>query len=142
MAIVAINQERAKRTTSKSLASSLGANASFVRKLLGPLVDAELLKVVIGGRGGMYLTRPSNSILISEIYKAAAPEKKIWETRSNLPCVCLVSRNIVSLSDLLQDKAQRSMLASLSDLSLNCVVEKLKDFEEQSSSSSQQLDRL
>ncbi len=138
MATVAINQERAKRTTSQSLASSLGANASFVRKLLGPLGDAGLLKVNTGGRGGIFLTRPSSSILISDIYNAAAPEKKIWETRNNLPCICLVSRNIVSLSDLLLDEAQRGMLESLSEWSLNCVVEKLKGFEDKTSSAKQQ----
>jgi Rrf2 family transcriptional repressor of oqxAB len=131
MASVAVNQEHGIHTTSQSLAQSVNANPSFIRKLLGPLSDAGLIQVTTGGRGGIVLGRIPSDIRVSDVYRAVVPDKKIWETRGDVPCVCVVSRNIESLSERLRDDAERSMLSSLDEVTLASAVDKLKSLDEQ-----------
>jgi Rrf2 family transcriptional repressor of oqxAB len=129
VASVAVNQQAGTRSTSESLAGATRTNASFIRKLLVPLRKADILAVSAGYGGGITLSRPPENIFLSEIFTATAPERKIWETRDNIPCVCFVSRNISALSAELEDEAEERVISHLSTVSLRDAIEKLRELD-------------
>lgn len=63
-------QQSVPHLTSTQLAESLGANPSFVRKLLVPLVQSKLLSSQMGKAGGVRLARPAADITLRDIYRA------------------------------------------------------------------------
>jgi Iron-dependent Transcriptional regulator len=62
LSLALAEQQSVSRLSSKQLAQSLGANPSFVRKLLVPLVQNKLLSSQMGKAGGVRLARPAAEI--------------------------------------------------------------------------------
>ena len=86
--------DRTSQLSSAELAKSLGANPSFVRKLLVPLVQSKLLRSQMGKTGGVRLARPAAEITLRDIYGAVVADTKIWAPRTGIPHRCLVSSNV------------------------------------------------
>ena len=91
--------------SSAELAKSLGANPSFVRKLLVPLVQSKLLRSQMGKAGGVRLARPAAEINLRDIYCAVVADTKIWAPRTGIPKRCLVSSNVHGYFEELIDDA-------------------------------------
>src|SRR6202041_2690237 len=104
--------------SSAELAKSLGANPSFVRKLLVPLVQSKLLRSQMGKTGGVRLARPAAEITLRDIYGAVVADTKIWAPRTGIPHRCLVSSNVQGYFEELIDDAQEAILAMLGQRTL------------------------
>jgi Rrf2 family transcriptional regulator, repressor of oqxAB len=104
--------------SSAELAKSLGANPSFVRKLLVPLVQSKLLRSQMGKAGGVRLSRPAAEINLRDIYCAVVADTKIWAPRTGIPKRCLVSSNVQGYFEELIDDAQDAILSMLGQRTL------------------------
>src|ERR1700726_2677929 len=104
--------------SSAELAKSLGANPSFVRKLLVPLVQSKLLRSQMGKTGGVGLARPLADITLRDIYSAVVADTKIWAPRTGIPRRCLVSSNVQGYFEELIDDAQDAILSMLGQRTL------------------------
>jgi Rrf2 family transcriptional repressor of oqxAB len=104
--------------SSSQLAKSLGANPSFVRKLMVPLVQSKLLRSQMGKAGGVRLARPAAEITLRDIYRAVVADTKIWAPRTGIPHRCLVSSNVQSYFEELIDDAQDAILSMLGQRTL------------------------
>jgi Rrf2 family transcriptional repressor of oqxAB len=104
--------------SSTELAKSLGANPSFVRKLLVPLVQSKLLRSQMGKAGGVRLARPAAEINLRDIYCAVVADTKIWAPRTGIPQRCLVSSNVQGYFEELIDDAQDAILSMLGQRTL------------------------
>jgi Rrf2 family transcriptional repressor of oqxAB len=104
--------------SSAELAKSLGANPSFVRKLLVPLVQSKLLRSQMGKAGGVRLARPAAAINLQDIYCAVVAGTKIWAPRTGIPKRCLVSSNVQGYFEELIDDAQDAILSMLGQRTL------------------------
>ncbi len=128
---VAVNEEANLRTTSQSLATGLDTNASFVRKLLVPLIEDGILISLIGNKGGISLGRPRNEIQLSQIYSSVIGEKRIWATRQDVPPDGLVGENICDLSEYLCDKAEQAVVDMLGSVTIDDSIAELRRIEAQ-----------
>jgi len=122
--------------SSAELAKSLGANPSFVRKLLVPIVQSKLLESQMGKAGGVRLARPASKITLREIYSAVVADTKIWSPRTGIPHRCLVSSNIQGYFEDLVDDAQNAMLSTLGRRTL---LQALAELEKRESAKSKAL---
>ena len=112
--------------SSAELAKSLGANPSFVRKLLGPLVQSKLLRSQMGKTGGVRLAQPAAEITLRDIYRAVVADTKIWAPRTGIPRRCLVSSNVQGYFEELIDDAQDAILSMLGRRTLLEVLTELE----------------
>ena len=112
--------------SSSQLAEGLGANPSFVRKLLVPLVQSNLLCSQMGKAGGVRLALPATDITLRDIYLAVVADAKIWAPRTGIPHRCLVSSNVQGYFEELIDDAQEAILAMLGQRTLLQVLTELE----------------
>ena len=118
LSLALAEQQSVPHLTSTQLAESLGANPSFVRKLLVPLVQSKLLRSQMGKAGGVRLARPAADITLRDIYRAVVADSKIWAPRTGIPHRCLVSSNVQGYFEELIDDAQEAILAILAQRTL------------------------
>jgi Rrf2 family transcriptional repressor of oqxAB len=118
LSLALAEQRTVSHLSSSQLAESLGANPSFVRKLLVPLVQNELLRSQMGKAGGVRLARPAGEITLRDIYRAVVADTKIWAPRTGIPHRCLVSSNVQGYFEELIDDAQESILTMLGQRTL------------------------
>ena len=112
--------------SSAELAKSLGANPSFVRKLLVPLVQSKLLRSQMGKAGGVRIARPAADINLRDIYCAVVADTKIWAPRTGIPKRCLVSSNVQGYFEELIDDAQDAIHSMLGQRTLLQVLTELE----------------
>ena len=110
---IQIAEEDGVRCTSQKLADSLGVNASFVRKLLVPLSRDGIVMSSLGKNGGVRLARSPAAITLRDIYRCVTEDKKIWVARTDVPCQCVASANIVEYFECIAGEAETLVLAML-----------------------------
>jgi Rrf2 family transcriptional repressor of oqxAB len=118
LSLALADQQSVPHLTSFQLAESLGANPSFVRKLLVPLVQSTLVRSQMGKAGGVRLARPAAEITLRDIYRAVVADTKIWAPRTGIPHRCLVSSNVQGYFEELIDDAQEAILSMLGQRTL------------------------
>ena len=118
LSLALAEQQSVSHLSSTQLAENLGANPSFVRKLLVPLVQNKLLSSQMGKAGGVRLARPAAEITLRDIYRAVVADTKIWAPRTGVPHRCLVSSNIQGYFEELIDDAQEAILSMLGQRTL------------------------
>jgi Rrf2 family transcriptional regulator, repressor of oqxAB len=126
LSLALAEQQSVSHLSSKQLAESLGANPSFVRKLLVPLVQSKLLRSQMGKAGGVRLARPAAEITLRDIYRAVVADTKIWAPRTGIPHRCLVSSNVQGYFEELVDDAQEAILSMLGQRTLLQVFTELE----------------
>jgi Rrf2 family transcriptional repressor of oqxAB len=130
MLSLALAEEDGVRTVvSAQLADGLGANPSFVRKLLVPLVQADLVVSSMGRNGGVRLARSAEQITLRDVYSAVTGDKKLLAPRKDVPHRCLVSANVERFFEALAEDAEDSMLRTLGDRSLASSLSELRTLE-------------
>jgi Rrf2 family transcriptional repressor of oqxAB len=126
LSLTLAEQQSVPHLSSSQLAESLGANPSFVRKLLVPLVQSKLLRSQMGKAGGVRLAKPAAEITLRDIYRAVVADTKIWAPRTGIPHRCLVSSNVQGYFEELIDDAQKSILCLLGQRTLLQVLTELE----------------
>jgi len=100
--------------SSVELAEGVGSNPTFVRRLLVPLLQAGLVRSVMGRDGGVSLSADAAEITLGEIYKAVIGDKQLWTGRRDIPHRCLVSSNVERFFGNLATEVDDSVLRLLS----------------------------
>ena len=88
------------KVTSDFLASSINTNPVIIRRILGQLSKAGLIKVA-RGTGGIEITRPLRDITFLDIYRAVDPIEggDLFHFHENPNPACPVGGNIHALLD-------------------------------------------
>lgn len=115
-----------QKVTSTLIASSVNVNAVIIRKILGMLKKAGLVKV-ISGSGGAYLVQPVEKITLLDIYKAVNTGcDSIFSFHNNPNPKCHIGKNIHNALDGCMNDAQKAMEDSLDNVNLKDISLKLK----------------
>jgi Rrf2 family transcriptional regulator, repressor of oqxAB len=126
LSLALAEQEGVTRLSSSALAKGLGANPSFVRKLLFPLIESGMVSSSHGRNGGVCLGRAPADISLRDIYQAAIGEKIIWAQRQNVPHRCIVSDNIEQCFTGIVAVTEKAIAAALAERSLAEIFTELK----------------
>lgn len=111
---LAVALETGQRCTSGELAAGLGANPSFVRKLLVPLNRDGIVASSLGKNGGVRLGRPADQITLRDVYRSITEDKRIMAARPDVPHLCFVSANMGRFFETLASEAEDAVLGVLS----------------------------
>ena len=98
------------KVTSDFLSSSINTNPVIIRRILGQLSKAGLVKV-LRGTGGIEITRSLDAITFLDVYKAveAIEDDKLFHFHENPSPLCPVGRNIHALLDEKLNDIQSAM---------------------------------
>ena len=110
--------EGVERLSSTQLAEGVDSNPTFVRRLLGPLIDAGLVRATKGRDGGVNLGVDASSITLGDIYRATRGGRRLWTGRNDIPHRCLVSRNVERFFGELAYEVDESVLRLLNGRTL------------------------
>jgi len=117
--------------TSQRIATSVNTNPVVVRRSLGELRDAGLVRAVRGRGGGWVLTRDPAEITLLDVYKALGSEPIFGMHAAPPDAECYVGHGIVSTLGEVYDEATRKMEQVLAGTSIREVLRRsLADFPE------------
>ena len=107
------------KVTSDFLAASIETNPVIIRRILGQLQKAGLVRVA-RGTGGVELTRPLRDITFLDIYRAVDPVEngELFHFHENPNPACPVGRNIHALLDGKLHAIQSAMEERMREYSL------------------------
>lgn len=111
------------RVTSDFLAKSTNVNPVIVRKILGQLKAAGLVRVARGS-GGAFMDKPAGEITLLDVYYAVECVEKgaLFHFHENPNPACPVGRNIHLILDDRLAQVQRAMEEELASVTLEDVV--------------------
>jgi Rrf2 family protein len=115
-----------KEIPSATLAKSVNADATFVRKSLSKLSKAGLIITTRGKNGASRLTRSPKHITLLDIYRASAAPATFAIHRYPAYKRCPISSNIKGCMSSVLKKAQHSFENTLSGVSLADVVAEIR----------------
>jgi Rrf2 family protein len=112
--------------TSEVLAGSVNANPVFVKRILGKLSKAKLVKTTVGKSGGYELARNPRSISLWDIYSAVSAPSAFAIHAYAKSKGCVVSGNIKEvMGDVLTD-TQKAIESDLKQTTVADVVAKIR----------------
>lgn len=112
--------------SSEALAKVLKTNATFVRKLVSRLVEAELIESYRGKGGGIKLARSASSITLDEIYSASLEEKPLMCTpKKPVTKACAVSCSMNEILCNISGGIENSTKNYLSKMSVGDLLKKV-----------------
>lgn len=123
---VALAERSGQRCTSATLAASLEANPSFIRKLMVPLTHHGIIVSTLGRTGSIRLGREAQAITLRDIYTAVIEDKRLWAARPEGSAKCLVSANACGYFKSVVCEAEE---ASMAVLARYTVADALAEFE-------------
>lgn len=115
-----------KDLTSATLASSVNAYPSFVRRILSKLAKAGLVQTAKGKMGSCSLAKTPKEITLLDVYQAVEAPKAFAIHSYPTQKTCDVSCKIKKSMEKVQDKAQTAMEESLKKTTLANVIKDLK----------------
>jgi Rrf2 family transcriptional regulator, repressor of oqxAB len=118
--------EGVERLSSAQLAEGVDSNPTFVRRLLAPLIQVDLVRSATGRGGGVSLSVDAAAITLGQIYTATVGDKRLWTGRSDIPHRCLVSCNVERFFGNLVDEVNESMLRLLHERTLADALSELR----------------
>jgi len=121
---------RGKEIPSATVAKSVNADPTFVRKSLSKLSKAGLITTTRGKNGASRLARSPKQITLLDIYRASAAPPTFAIHRYPAYKRCPVSSNIKGCMSSVLEKAQHSFENTLSGVSLADVVAKIRRAEQ------------
>src|SRR5262249_54929519 len=113
---------RGKEISSATLAESVKADPTFVRKSLSKLSNAGLIVTTRGKDGGSSLTRAPEQITLLDIYGASEAPPAFAIHNYPVEKSCPTSRNIKECMSAVLKKAQKSFEDTLDGITLADVV--------------------
>jgi Rrf2 family protein len=117
---------RGAATPSGSLAKSVNACPSFVRRVMSKLVKADLVRTTTGKTGSCALARNPRDISLLDVYRAVEGPKAFAIHDYAEQRQCVVSCGIKPALQKVLDKTQSSMESSLGKMTLADVLKDLK----------------
>ncbi len=110
------------KVTSDFLASSINTNPVIIRRILGQLSKAGLIRVM-RGTGGVEITRPLGDITFLDVYKAVEPIENghLFYFHENPSSECPVGRNIHALLDGKLSSIQDAMESRMKEYTLEDI---------------------
>jgi Rrf2 family protein len=113
---------RDKELPSATLAESVNADPTFVRKSLSKLSKAGLIVTTRGKNGASTLTRSPEQITLLDIYRASAAPTTFAIHNYPVEKACPISRNIKGCMSSVLKKAQKSFENTLDRITLADVI--------------------
>jgi DNA-binding IscR family transcriptional regulator len=109
--------------SSENIAGSVNTNPVVIRKIMGMLKNAGLIKVR-PGIAGAQLTKELSAITLLEVYKAVnvVQEKELFSVHENPNPNCFVGRNIQSTIVPIFSTAQRALEKELENVTLEDII--------------------
>ena len=117
---------RGKGIPSATLAESVNADPTFVRKSLSKLSKAGLIVTTRGKNGASTLTRSPEQVTLLDIYRASAAPPTFAIHNYPVEKRCPISRNIKGCMSSVLRKAQNSFENSLDRITLADVVGEIR----------------
>jgi Rrf2 family protein len=115
-----------KEISSATVAESVNADPTFVRKSLSKLSKAGLIVTTRGKNGASTLTRSPEQVTLLDIYRASAAPPTFAIHNYPVEKRCPISRNIKGCMSSVQRKAQNSFENSLDRITLADVVGEIR----------------
>jgi len=115
-----------KEIRSATLAESVNADPTFVRKSLSKLSKAGLIVTTRGKNGASTLTRPPEQITLLDVYRASAAPPTFAIHNYPVEKRCPISRNIKGCMSSVLKKAQNSFENTLGRITLADVVGEIR----------------
>ncbi len=128
---LAVAERTGERCTSTALASGIGANPVLVRKLAVPLAAHGIVISSTGKNGGLRLGRSPDAITLKDVYLSVTDDKSLLIGRSDVPSVCIVSRNITSFFGEVSSGVDRVVLDQLASLTIADSLARIEALDEQ-----------
>jgi Rrf2 family protein len=117
---------RGKETPSATLAESVNADPTFVRKSLSKLSKAGLIVTTRGKNGASRLTRSPEQITLLDIYRASGAPPTFAIHSYPVEKRCPISTNIKECMSSVLKKTQESFESSLDGITLADVVGQIR----------------
>jgi Rrf2 family protein len=121
-----LGYNQGKGITSSTLAQSINASPSFVRRTLSKLSKAKLVSTTTGKLGKCSLAKDAGQISLLDIYKAVEAPKVFAIHAYPVQASCEVSCGIKSSLEKVLSKSQKSMEDSLGRVRLSEVISDVK----------------
>jgi Rrf2 family protein len=125
MAALGVNEGTPLR--SASLASSVNADPTFVRRIVSKLAKAQLVTTTRGKLGACELARPPSAITLLDIYQASEAPAAFVVHDYPVQAGCRTSRNIKGCMTDVLHQAQADFEASLERQTLADVVAAIRN---------------
>ena len=113
-------------TTSGSLAKSVNACPSFVRRILARLSKAGLVQTTIGKAGACTLAKKASEISLFDIYDAVNAPKVFSIHGYDIQRPCVVSCNIKASLERVLEKTQLSVEERLKSITLEEIISDIR----------------
>ena len=116
------------KVTSDFLAESINTNPVIIRKILGQLSKAGLIRV-LRGTGGIEVTKPLKEISFLDVYRAVEPIEngELFHFHENPNPKCPVGRNIHALLDGKLNAIQTAMEDKMREYTLEDIRKGIRD---------------
>jgi len=115
-----------KDVSSATLAESVNADPTFVRKSLSKLSKAGLIVTTRGKNGASTLTRSPGQVTLLDIYRASAAPLTFAIHNYPVEKKCPISRNIKGCMSSVLEKAQNSFEKTLDQITLADLVGEIR----------------
>ena len=124
--MAALGYYHCEEISSATLADSVNADPTFVRKSLSKLSKAGLVETKRGQSGASVLARPPQKITLLDIYRASAAPPAFAIHSYPVEKRCPVSRNLKECMSGVLSQAQYSFERSLAKISLADLVDQIR----------------
>lgn len=112
---------------SDDLAQSVGTNASYIRKVMALLKNAQIIESQ-RGKSGIELLKEPTDLTLLDVYEAVEEEQpQIFQIHQNPNKDCLVGRNIKQVVFPFLSRAEKELRDSLASDRLSDVISRLEE---------------
>lgn len=125
--MAALGYKHGEEISSATLAESVNADPTFVRKSLSKLSKAGLVVTKRGKSGASMLSRSPRQITLLDIYRASAAPPAFAIHSYPVEKRCPVSRHVKECMSALLSEAQNSFERSLAKVTLAHLVSKIRE---------------
>ncbi|MFD6455573.1 Rrf2 family transcriptional regulator [Nocardia sp. NPDC055165] len=115
--------------TSVEIAESLASNPVLVRRILGNLRDADLVRSTEGRGGGWTLARPAREITLFDAYRAVEGSPVLSRHAHPPSAECEVGRHMQAIVDEQFRNAEQAMEEQLGRTTIAHLLQKVFDIE-------------
>ena len=112
---------RGRAVSSDELSESANVHPVYIRQVLAPLRDAQIVRARRGAHGGWELARPSADIHLDEIFDLTTSDEPMLATHGPSP-ECSVGREISGILSALQADVASAVRAHLRERTVEGLV--------------------